>query len=225
MARQFAVIGLGAFGSAIARELARKGGEVIAVDKDMEPVERIKDEAAYAVRLDATDPKVLEAHDLHKVDVAIIAIGHDFEATILVAVELSQLGLGQIIARAESETQKKILYRLGITDVLSPEEEVARYVAKRLLNPEIVDLFQLSDDYNIVEMHAPERFLGKSLAELKLRERYHCNVVAIKRQQTQEGEALVPEYRLMVPLPQTRLEKGDTLIVLGLADDIQKLTA
>jgi hypothetical protein len=128
--------------------------------------------------------KVLEAHDLHKVDVAIIAIGHDFEPAVLIAVELMQLGVKRLMARAESATQKQILTLLGVTDILSPEEEeVARYVAHRLLNPEIVDLFRLSDDYS------PERFLGKTLTELKLRERFQCNVVAIKRlQPQQEGD-------------------------------------
>jgi trk system potassium uptake protein TrkA len=225
MARQFAVIGLGAFGAAIALELTHNGGEVIAVDKDMEQVEKIKDEVTYAVRLDATDPKVLEAHDLHRVDVAIIAIGHDFEASVLIAVELMQLGARQIMARAESAIQKKILQRLGVSDVLSPEEEVAKHIAQRLLNPEIVDLFHLSDDYSIVEVHAPARFLGKTLAELALRERFHCNVLVIKRPQAEGGEARTLQYRLQVPLPQTRIEKGDSLIVLGLAKDIERLTA
>jgi trk system potassium uptake protein TrkA len=225
MAQQFAVIGLGAFGTAIARQLARSGAEVIAVDRDMEPVERIKDEIAYAVRLDATDPKVLEAHELHKVDVAIIAIGHHFESVVLIAVELMQLGVKHLMARAETDTQKRILERLGVPDVLLPEEEVAKHVAQRLLNPEIVDLFRLSEDYSIVEVRAPERFLAKTLTELKIRERFHCNIIAIKRPQTQEGEALAPQYRLVVPLPQTQLQESDTLIVLGLAKDIERLTA
>jgi trk system potassium uptake protein TrkA len=225
VAQQFAVIGLGAFGTAIARELSRNGGEVIAVDKEMEPVERVKDEVAYAVRLDATDPKVLEAHELHKVDVAIIAIGHQLESIVLIAVELMQLGVKHIMARAENATQKRILERLGVPHVILPEEEVAKNVARRLVNPEILDLFRLSEDYDIVEVRSPERFLGKTLTELKLRERFRCNVIAIKRPRAQEGEALEPEYGLLVPLPQLRLEEGDTLIVMGLAKDIEQLTA
>jgi trk system potassium uptake protein TrkA len=226
MGQQFAVIGLGAFGTAIALELTRNGGEVIAVDRDIQQVERIKDEVAYAIRLDATDPKVLEAQDIHQVDVAIIAIGNDFEASVLIAVELMQLGVKRIMARAESATQKKILERLGVSDVLSPEEEVAKYVARRLLNPEIVDLFRLSDDYSIVEVRAPERFFGNTLKELQIRQRYHCNVIAIKRPPASQGDTQgTQQYRLLVPLPQTTIETGDTLIVLGLAADIERLTA
>lgn len=225
MARQFAVIGLGTFGTAIALELARSGGEVLAIDRDIEPVEKIKDEVAYAVRLDATDPKVLEAHDVHRVDVAIIAIGNDFEATMLIAVELNQLGLKQIMARAENATQKKILQRLGISEILSPEEEVAKYVARRLRNPEIVDLFHLFDDYNIVEIRTPERFWGKTLVELKIRQRFHCNIVAIKRPQPAEDDDSASLYRLHIPLPDMAMQEGDRLIVLGLAGDLDQLTA
>ncbi|GIX47342.1 MAG: hypothetical protein KatS3mg131_1553 [Candidatus Tectimicrobiota bacterium] len=134
-------------------------------------------------------------------------------------------GLKNLIARAESETQKRILQRLGVPEILAPEEEVAKYVARRLLNPEIVDLFRLSDDYSIVEVRAPERFWGKSLAELRLRERFQCNVIAIKRPPPQAEGQEAPPYRLLVPLPQTRLAEGDTLIVLGLAKDIERLTA
>ena len=225
MAQQFAVIGLGAFGNAIARELTRHGGEVMAIDKEIEPVERIKDEVAYAVRLDATDPRVLQEQEVHQVDVAVIAIGDPFESAVLIAVELMQLGVKRLIVRAETATQKRILERLGISDVLLPEEEIARTLAQRLINPQILDLFQLSDDYSIVEVRAPQRFWQKAISELKIRERFRCNVIAIKRPLNQEGEALAPEYRLLVPLSQTRLEEDDILIVLGLAADIDKLTA
>lgn len=225
MAQQFAVIGLGAFGSAVARELTRHGAEVIAVDRHMPPVDGVKDEVAYAVRFDATDPKLLEAHELHKVDVAIIAIGNHFESVVLIAVELMQLGVKRLVARAENDTQRRILERLGVPDVLSPEEEIARHLARRLLNPEIVDLFQLSEDYSIVEVHAPERFLGKKLGDLKLHERFRCNVIAIKRPQPPEGEALAPQYQLLVPLPHTQLEEDDTLVIMGVAKDIERLTA
>ncbi len=221
MAQQFAVIGLGTFGTAIARELARNGGEVVAIDRDMEPVERIKDEVAYAIQLDATDPKVLEAHDIHKVDVAIVAIGHDFEATVLIAVELMQLGLKRLMTRAEGEIQKRILQRLGVPEILCPEEEVAKHVAQRLLNPGIIDLFRLSDDYSIVEVQVPERFVGKTLAELKIRERFRCNVIAIKRPQEQQEKL----YAFDFPDPEARIEAGEIWLVLGLPKEIERMTA
>lgn len=221
---QYAVIGLGTFGTAIARELARNGGEVIAIDREIEPVERIKDDVAYAIRLDAMDPKVLEANDLHKVDVAIIAIGHHFESVVLIAVELMQLGVKRIMARVENSIQKTILHRLGVSDIISPEEDVAKHVAQSLLNPEIVDLLHLSDNYNIVEVRVPARFVGKTLADLRVRERFHCNVIAIKRPSRQKDDTSAT-HRLEMPLPQTHFEEGDTLLVLGASKDIERLAA
>jgi trk system potassium uptake protein TrkA len=225
MKQQCAVIGLGTFGTAIARELARNGGEVIAIDRELEPVERLKDEVAYAVRLDAMDPKVLEAHDIHRVDVAIIAIGHHFESVVLIAVELMQLGVKRLMARVENATQKTILQRLGVTDIISPEEDVAKQVAQRLLNSEIIDLLQLFDNYNIVEVRLPGRFIGKTLAEVKLRERFQCNVIAVKRLKAPNGSPPTTPYRLELPLPQMSFMEGDTLLVLGLGKDVERLAA
>ncbi|MFQ5669989.1 MAG: potassium channel family protein [Acidobacteriota bacterium] len=223
MAQQFAVIGLGTFGAAIVRELTRHGHEVMAVDKDLSRVEKVKDDVAFAIRLDAEDRRVLEAHDIHRVDVAIIAIGHDFEAVVLIAVELMQLGVKRVMARVESETQKKILERLGVSDILSPEEEVAVHVAQRLVHPEIVDFFQLSEGSRIVEVRVPERMLGKTLVELKLRERFHCNVIVIKRKHDADEAGNETPYYLEVPMPETQLQEGDALIVLGLAKDVERL--
>lgn len=226
MGQQYAVVGLGAFGMAIARELARNGGDVMVVDREIDRVERIKDEVAYAVRLDATDPKVLEAHALHQADVIVITIGDDFEAVVLIAVEFIQLGAKRVMARAENATQKKILSAIGVTDILTPEEEVARQVTQRLINPEIVDLFRLSGGYRIVEVHTPDRFWGKTLVDLKVRERFNCNIIAIKRPVTSEGEDQdgLPD-ELLIPLPESVLAEGDALIVLGQAKDIEHLTS
>ena len=226
MSQQYAVVGLGAFGMAIARELAANGGEVIAVDREIDRVERIKDEVAYAVRLDATDPKVLEAHALHQADVAIITIGDDFEAVVLISVEFIQLGAKRVMARAENATQNKILQAIGVTDILTPEEEVARQVSQRLINPEIVDLFRLSGDYRIVEVQTPERFWDKTLVDLKVRERFNCNIIAIKRpvQPAEDQGGVLPD-ELFIPLPESCLVEGDALIVLGIAKDIERLTS
>ncbi len=224
MARQYAVIGLNAFGVAIARELTRSGAEVIAIDIDIERVERIKHEVALAIRLDATDPNVLATHGLHQVDKVIITIGDDFEAIVLIAVEFMQLGAKHIMARAENTTQKKILEAVGVAEILSLEEEVAKGVSQRLLNPDILDLLYLTGDHHIVEIHTPERFVGKTLQELKLRERYHCNIVAIKNApQTSESGDTVPGH-LQIPSPDLELQAEDTLIVLGLAKDIEQMT-
>ncbi len=205
--------------------LTRNGGEVIAVDLDIERIERIKHEVALAIRLDATDPNVLTAHGLHQVDEVIITIGDDFEAIVLIAVEFMQLGAKRIMARAENATQKKVLEALGVSDILTLEEEVAKAVSQRLLNPGIVDLLYLAGDHHIVEIHTPEQFAGKTLQELKIRERFHCNIVAIKHPpQETEAEGIVPGH-LQIPSPDIELGAEDTLIVLGLVKDIEQMTS
>ena len=128
------------------------------------------------------------------------------------------------MVRAGDATQKRILERLGVADVILPEEEVAKQVVQRLINPQILDLFRVSEDYSIVEVRAPERFWGQTLGELNMHQRFRCTVIAVKRPQSQEDEAREPEYRLQVPLPHLRLQEGDTLIVLGLGKDIERLT-
>lgn len=136
-----------------------------------------------------------------------------------------QLGAKCITARAENATQKKVLETLGVSEILTLEEEVAKAVSQRLLNPGILDLLYLAGDHRIVEIRTPERFAGKTLQELKIRERFQCNIVAIKRppQETESGDA-VPGH-LQIPSPDIELEADDTLIVLGLAKDIEQMTA
>ncbi len=224
MARQYAVVGLNALGVAIARELTRNGAEVIAVDIDIERIERIKHEVALAIRLDATDPNVLTAHGLHQVDKVIITIGDDFEAIVLIAVEFMQLGAKHIMARAENATQKKVLEALGGSDILTPEEEVAKSISQRLLNSGILDLLYFAGDHHIVEIRTPERFTGKTLQELKIREQFHCNIIAIiqPEHETESGD-IIPAH-LLIPDPDLELGAEDTLIVLGLAKDIEQMT-
>jgi trk system potassium uptake protein TrkA len=224
MARHYAVIGLNAFGVAIARELTRSGAEVIAVDMDLERIERIKHEVALAIRLDATDPNVLTAHGLHQVDEVIITIGDDFEAIVLIAMDFMQLGAKRIMARAENATQKRILKAVGVSDILTPEEEVAKSVAQRLINPGIVDLMYTAGDHRIVEIRTPERCVGKTLRDLRFHERFHCHVVAIIQPGHEpESEDGVPAT-LLLPSPDTELGAEDSLIVLGLAKDIEQMT-
>lgn len=224
MTRQYAVIGLNAFGVAIARELTRSGAEVIAVDLELERIERIKHEVALAIRLDATDPNVLTAHGLHQVDEVIITIGDDFEAIVLIAMEFMQLGTKRIMARAENTTQKRILKAVGVSDILTPEEEVAKAVSQRLLNPGIVDLLYLAGDYRIVEIRTPERFVGQTLHDLKIHERFHCHIVAIiKPEDDAESEEPTPAH-VLIPSLDNELGERDFLIVLGLAKDIEQMT-
>ncbi|MEY4864639.1 MAG: hypothetical protein RLZZ114_68, partial [Bacteroidota bacterium] len=135
MADKFAVIGLGQFGSAIAKKLAEKGAEILAIDSDPDKVESIRDYVTYGVTLDATSRPALESQNIADMDAVVVSIGQNFECTMLTVVQLQSLGVKRLMARAQGETQRRILTKLGVEEILSPEEEVGKNVAERLLTP------------------------------------------------------------------------------------------
>lgn len=141
---KYAVIGLGLFGTAIAKKLAKKGAEVLAIDNNEDHIDEIKDEVAYAVCLDATDKKALKSQNIEDYDAVVVAIGENFEALLLCVVYLQELNIKRIIARANGIHQRKILEKIGIKEILSPEDEVGNVVAERLLNPNLLSVFTIS---------------------------------------------------------------------------------
>ncbi|MFM7766271.1 MAG: potassium channel family protein, partial [Bacteroidota bacterium] len=152
---KFAVIGLGQFGNAIARTLAVRGAEVLAIDSSEEHIEDIKEDVSYAVCMDATDIKLLRSHNVHEMDAVVVAIGEDFEALMLCIVQLLELKVKRIMARANGKHQRMILEKIGVTEILSPENDVGLAVAERLLNPNILTSLLLPDNYEIVEVKTP----------------------------------------------------------------------
>ncbi len=145
-ASKFAVFGVGKYGSAIARTLAKKGSEVHVFDLNPDKIESIKDDVALAVALDSTDKKALMAQDLRGFDAAVVAIGENFEGVILTTSNLMDLGVKRIIARATGYNQEKILTKIGVEEILLPEDEVADSVAEKLINPNITAFLQLPDE-------------------------------------------------------------------------------
>ncbi len=221
---KFAVIGLGQFGIAIARSLAKEGAEVMAIDNNPDRTEQIKDDVAHAVSLDATDQKVLEAQNIQDIDAVVVAIGEDFEALLMATVQLMELGVQRIIARAANDQQRMILEKLGIKEILSPEETVGKTLAKTLLNPNIKSFLPLPDGYEIVEINTPKRAADKTVKEIDLRRKYNLNLITIKRlfEETRDGKKLQVEHIVGVPRPDTKLLESDILIVLGKSKDVDK---
>lgn len=225
---KYAVIGLGQFGTAIARTLSERGSEVLAIDINPKRTEAIKDQVAYAVSLDCTDLRSLEDQGIDEMEAVVVAIGENFEALLLTTVFLLEMNVKRVIARADGAQQRMILEKIGVKEILSPEDEVGISVAERLMNPSILSSLQLRDDYEIVEVKAPPRIFGRALEEVDLRQRYGLTVVTIKRQfevgEKQNGEKKYDQHVLGVPSPATIIQNGDALIVFGLTKDIKKFT-
>ena len=226
MSKRYVVIGLGQFGRAIASVLAGKGAEVIAIDNNPNNIESIKDDVAHAITMDATDRKALMSQGINEVDAVVLAIGKDFEALLLIASHLLEMNAKRIIARAHGKHQRMILERLGVTEILSPEDEVGKIVAERLLNPNILSYLELPDSYEIVEIKAPKGIINRSLEEIGLRDKYKLTVITIKREflEKQNGQIISEQHVLGVPSSQTTITENDTLMVFGLVKDIQRFT-
>ncbi len=225
--RQFAVIGLGRFGYSVAETLIKKGAEVLAVDKDEERVQKISEIATFAVTLDATDEKGLKSIGIQNVDVAVVSIGEDIEASVLVVMILKELGVKEIVAKAITDLHARILVNLGVNKVIFPEREMGRRLANSLVMPTVHDFIQLSEDYSIAEIPAPKEFEGKTLKELGIRARYNMNVLAIRRKiptLEEGGEASYSEETIISPNADDKIEAGDILVVLGENSKFQKLS-
>ena len=224
MAYKFAVIGMGRFGTSVATTLASKGAEVLAIDISEEKIEELRDEVAFAVALDATDIKALKAQNIQNMDGVVAAIGRDFESLLLTTVHLLDLNVKRIIARAMNQTQRTILEKMGVNEIIAPEIEVGITVAQILLNPSLLNFLQLPDDYEIVEISSPPNITNRTLSDLDLRKRYHLNLITVKRidQKIKNGVENIEEHIVGVPRPDTKFQDSDILILMGKDKDIKR---
>ena len=225
--KRFAVIGLGRFGKKLAIALAMSGAEVIAVDKNREEIEMLRDQVSHAVRLDSTDEEALKAQGIDKVDVAILGIGQGtgrgFESAILTVVNLKQLGVKQIYARAEDLIAGEVFSKIGATEVIYPEIESAQRWAYKLIAPQIGEKIDFASGYSLARVKAPASFDGKTVMDLQLRQKYSVNLVAIKRGEHDKGKKSEKEAIINVPMPNTIIYADDILMVAGSDADLAKL--
>jgi trk system potassium uptake protein TrkA len=217
--RSFAVIGLGRFGAAMATTLREIGQDVIGIDSSEERVSEMADLLSQAVTLDATDERALRAVGIQDVDVAVISIGENIESSLLVVMQVKDLGVKTIIAKAVTPLHGRILQRLGVTRVVYPEREMAIRIAHSLVVPNVLDYIELSRDFSIVELPAPRDFIGKTLKQLELRPRYGLTLIAIKRR-TSTGDG---EITNVAPAADDTILDGDVLSVIGDNDRLSQL--
>jgi len=213
--KQFAIIGLGNFGYYLAKHLYRKGYEVLAVDIDPKQVQAVRDDVSQAIVADATDRTVIEALGVKDMDVAVVCIGSILSNSILATLTLKDIGVKRIYAKAITEPHGRILYKVGADEVFFPEKDLAISLAERLHNPNMLDYLPFLEGYSIIELAPPRGFIGKSLKDLNLTNRFGVQVVAIKE--------MVPDKLNLIPTAQTVLKDSDIMIILGPNESLDKL--
>ncbi|MDO5142118.1 MAG: TrkA family potassium uptake protein [Eubacteriales bacterium] len=213
--RSFLVIGLGRFGTAVARELSALGQEVLALDEDAEDVQRIADDVTQAIQGDAQEEAVLRSVGARNFDCCVVAVGADMEASILITVMLKELGAKYVVAKAMSPVHARVLERVGADRVVLPESEMGQRLAQRLARTNVVDFIGVSDDFSILEIHPPRSWVGHSLGQLNVRAKYFVNVLAIRH-----GEG---GHVDVTPAPDQIIEARDILIVIGTNEHVREV--
>jgi len=224
--KRFAVIGLGRLGKKLAIALSMSGAEVVAIDRDRTVIEQIRDQVSQAVRLDSTDEEALRSQGVDKIDVAIVGMGQGgraFESAILTVVNLKQMGVKQICARAQNLIGGQVFSAVGATEVIYPEIESAQRWAYKLIAPHIGEKIDFAPGYSMASIKAPASFHKKTLMDLQLRQKYSVNLVAIKRGGATKDKKSKAEAIINVPMPNTVIYAGDTLMVAGSDTDLEKL--
>jgi len=222
---KFIVIGLGNFGSALSAKLTELGHEVIAVDSSPSKVELYKDRITHTICMDATDRVAIESLPYREADVALVAIGEDFGASVLVTAILKQLSVKRIIGRGISELHRTVLEALQVDEIVMPEEDAATRLAKSLDMKGVLDSLELSDKHSVIEVQVPEDFVGQTVAEVDFRGKHNVNIVTIKRMTVEKGifGRRKKADLLGVITADTQLKKYDVLVLFGTTKDIERL--
>ncbi len=215
--KSYCVLGLGIFGSTLAKKLALYNHEVIAVDNDMSCVERITDSVDVCIKADFTDVEQLRAIGVADCDVAIVATGSHLEESVLAIMNLKELGVPYVVAKAKNKKFQNILLKVGADRVVRPEREMGERVAKQLVSQNIVDLIDIDDEYSIVEIVAPGKWIDKSLIELNLRNAYGINVLGI-RKNANDKLSISPAADYKIALGDRLLVIADTAIFKKFSD-------
>ena len=213
--KKVVVIGLGIFGYNVVKELYENGIEVIGIDKKKEAVQAIRDISTKAILADGTEKNVMESIGIREDDLVIVSFGEDLAASTLITLHLKQMKIRHIIVKAPNEEHKLILEKVGATEVIIPEKEIAGKIVKSIVSPNVLDYIPVSRDYMICEIAAPKSFIGQTLSGLKVRSRYNIGVIAIRDTLTDRVE--------LVPPADFVFKDSDVLVVIGKEDDIDRI--
>ena len=211
--KTYVVIGLGRFGSEIARQLCMLGAEVLAMDVQEHLVQQVANDVTHAVVGDARDKEVLKGLGVRNFDCAVIAIGDDLSASVLAAMNLQELGIHYIVCKAHDETHRRVLQKLGVTRAVIPEKEHAQRLSRSLYSHNVLDYIELSDAYGIVDMPAPKEWMGKTLKEINVHVKLGVSIIAIKN----------GKKTTIAPGGAFTIQEGDILSVLGDSLSLEKV--
>jgi trk system potassium uptake protein TrkA len=234
MAQRCAVIGLGRFGTEVARWLAERNYPVLAIDKRRDLVEEISSEVDSALCFDSTNENALYDARINEMPVVVCAIGdNNIQNSILTTALLHQIGVPRIITRASSDLHARILKIVGATDVVNPEKDLGMRVAQIIANPGLTEVVPLAEGASVAEMNVPESFVGKTLLELRVRSRYDVNIIGVRRLQEPTGIAEEEEETgeeekrifLLTPKPDEPFCEGDILVVAGTEENVRKFSS
>ena len=203
--KSYVVIGLGRFGGSLARRLCSLGAEVLAVDVRSDLVQQVANDVTHAVVGDAQDKEVLRSLGVRNFDCAIIAIGDDLAASVLITMNLKELDVPYIVCKAHDETHRRVLEKLGVDRVVIPEQEHAQRLARSLFSHNVLDYIELSEDYGILEVPAPKGWVGKCINELNVRAKLGVNIIAVENGKKTN----------VSPAADYRISEGDVMVVLG----------
>ncbi|MBI0579677.1 TrkA family potassium uptake protein [Neobacillus cucumis] len=215
MQKQYAVIGMGRFGSSVAAALFKEGNEVLAIDKKEENIEDNQDSVTHAVIGDTTDVSTLKNVGIRNFDTVIVAIGDDLQASILSVLLLKELGVKHVVAKAINKSHGQVLDKVGADRVIYPEKDMGERLAHQLMSsPNVLNFIELADDYSIEEIKVPASMNGQNLREINMRANYNITVIGIKNKNKID----------ILPNPETPLKSDDILIVIGENEDLQKFS-
>ncbi|MCB1143554.1 MAG: TrkA family potassium uptake protein [Leptospiraceae bacterium] len=224
--KKIAVIGLGGFGKELVKCLHEEQHEVMAIDVNKDLIEDIKEDCTNAVCLDATDENVMKAQGLNEFDFVILAVADDFETLIITADILKRIGVKEIIARYQTELHVRILKMLGITHIFNPEEKAAKNMAEMFSHSNMRGSTIITEEFRIAELIVPKNFVGKTLGEVKLKEKYKLLLITIKRSKPnplakRKGDQPIEES-IGIPSLHTQFRNNDVMVVFGAHDDVEK---
>ena len=212
MEKQFAVLGMGSFGESVALTLENMGCDVLVMDDSYEKIQDISDKVSYAMKADISDPHALQALGGQNLDGVVVAVSENLEAGIMATMLCKEMGIPLVVAKAKNKLQGAILKRVGADRIVYPEIEMGSRVAKSLVSREFMDWIELSNDYSMVEIAVPDKWVGRTLVDINVRERLGINVVGI-----------IINGKIDVTLdPQKPLPEGGILIVIGANDVLEK---